>query len=137
MSQLQNKIEQTAKEYLLYKNLFEERKKAAEEKRKEIGKTLANITDQDKIFETYFEIFGTTELLAIDMNQMKIRLYHYIKIAEDLVEIPQEIKGLVEDYSPTFLFSTEGEIVNKPLYEQYRQQYIQASKEMKTSPQKG
>lgn len=58
---------------------------------------------------------------------MKIRLYHYLKLAEDLVEIPQEIKEIAEDYKPTFLFTTTGEIANRELYEQRKREFIKGN----------
>lgn len=130
MSQLQNKIEQTAKEYLLYKNLFEQKLKDKDKRLEELAKSAVKTENKEEVFEKFFEVNGAIELLAVDMNQMKVKLYHYINLAEDLVEIPQEIKDLVEDYSQTFLFSTDGEIVNKPLYEQYKQMYLKAAQEV-------
>jgi hypothetical protein len=126
---LQVKIEQTAKEYTLYKNLYEERKKATEELKKNLAEKALKITDKEELYKYIFDELGSVELLQVDMNQMKIKLYHYLKLAEDLVEIPQEIKNIVDDYKPTFLFTTTGEIADKQLYEQRKKDFIQANLE--------
>ena len=126
---LQVKIEQTAKEYTLYKNLYEERKKEAEELKKNLAEKALKITDKEELYKYIFDELGSVELLQVDMNQMKIKLYHYLKLAEDLVEIPQEIKNIVDDYKHTFLFTTTGEIADKQLYEQRRKDFIQANLE--------
>jgi hypothetical protein len=127
--QLQVKIEQAAKEYTLYKNLYEERKKATEELRKNLAEKALNIEDKEELYGYIFDNLGSVDLLQIDMNQMKIKLYHYLKLAEDLVEIPQEIKNIVDDYKPQYIFITTGEIADKQLYEQRRQDFIKANLE--------
>lgn len=124
---IQTKIEQTAKEYNLYKQLFEDRAKAAGEIRKDIAEKALKIEDKEQLYGEIFDELGSVELLQVDMNQMKIRLYHYLKLAEDLVEIPQEIKEIAEDYKPTFLFTTTGEIANRELYEQRKREFIKGN----------
>jgi trans-2-enoyl-CoA reductase len=124
---IQTKIEQTAKEYNLYKQLFEDRAKAAGEIRKNLAEKALKIEDKEQLYGEIFDELGSVELLQVDTNQMKIRLYHYLKLAEDLVEIPQEIKEIVEDYKPTFLFTTTGEIANRELYEQRKREFIKGN----------
>ena len=73
-----------------------------------------------------FDDIGSVDLMQIDINQIKVQLYNYIKLAEDIVEIPQDIKGLVEDYKPIFIYAATGELVNKEAYEKYRLQFEQS-----------
>jgi hypothetical protein len=122
--QLQVKIEQVAKEYQLYKTLFEEQKQKAEKIHASLAEKALKTEDKEDLYNYIFDNLGRVDLLQIDMNQMKIRLYHYLKLAEDLVEIPQEIKDLVEDYKPQYVFTTSGEIANKTLYEKHKKDYI-------------
>lgn len=123
--QLQTKIEQTAKEYLLYKSLLEQKLKEVETKKESVAKKALELKDDvEALYGMYFDELAHLNYIQIDMNQMKIKLYHQIKTAEDIVEIPEDLKQLVEDYTPSFLFSVDGEVTNKPLYEKYRKEYI-------------
>lgn len=122
---IQVKIEQTAKEYQLYKSLYDERKKQAEDVNKNLAEKALKTENQEELYNYIFDNLGSVELLQVDMNQMKIKLYHYLKLAEDLVEIPQEIKDIVEDYKPQYIYTTVGEIANKELYEQNKKNFIQ------------
>ena len=130
MMQLQTKIEQTAKEYLLYKNLFEQKVKEIESKKEIAAKKALELKDDlESLYAMYFDELAYINYISVDMNQMKVKLYHQIKTAEDIVEIPEDLKALVEDYKPSFLYSVDGEIVNKPLYEKYKKEYIDANLE--------
>ena len=122
---IQVKIEQTAKEYQLYKSLYDERKKQAEDVNKNLAEKALKTENQEELYNYIFDNLGSVELLQVDMNQMKIKLYHYLKLAEDLVEIPQEIKDIVEDYKPQYIYTTVGEIVNKELYDENKKYFIQ------------
>lgn len=136
MSQLQSRIEQTAKDYLKYKEVYEAESKKVNSKefKEKLSKNSLDLKDKhEEIFANYFDELGSIELLYIDLNQLKIQLYHYIKLAEDLVEIPQEIKDLVSDYTPTYIYSiTNGEkkIVDKISYDKQKENYIKGSMHM-------
>lgn len=136
MSQLQSKIEQIAKEYIDYKNLYEKESQKIKSKdflEKLSSESLQYGDDINSIFGNYFDKIGSIEILRIDLNQLKTQLYHYIKVAEDIVEIPKEIKELVDDYKFDFIYTVsngEKEIVNKELFEQYKDNYIKSSLEL-------
>jgi hypothetical protein len=119
---IQNKIEQISKEYISRKNIYEERKKKIEENKNDFAKKALDLTE-DEYATKVFEEIGSVELMQIDINQIKTQLYYYIKLAKDLVEVPQEIQDLVSDYKPTFIYTATGEITNKEAYNQYEQQY--------------
>lgn len=121
---IQDKIEQISKEYINRKFIYDEKKKKIEENKNDFAKNSLDLTDEQ--FATkIFEERGSIELMQIDINQIKAQLYYYIKLAEDIVEIPQEIKDLVEDYKPTFIYTATGEIADKEAYKKYEQQYQQ------------
>lgn len=126
---LQERIQQVAKEYLEYKAILDERIKTAEKNKEEFAKNISEIENTELFLSKYFDTFGAVQSLAVDTNQMKIKLYHYITLADDLIEIPQDIKKLVEDYKPTYTFSKNGEIVDKELYNRYKQDYITMNKQ--------
>lgn len=122
---IQVKIEQTAKEYKEYKNLYDEKVKDIDSINKSIAEKSLNTENKEDLYNYIFDTLGSIELIKIDMNQMKVKLYHYLKLAEDLVEIPKEIKDLVEDYKPQYVYTTKGDIANKELYEQNRKNFIE------------
>lgn len=128
--QLQNRIEQTAKEYLTYKSLYENKKKEIEEVKKDLA-SISKSLDEEATYGEVFDKIGSVELLGTDMYQMKTQLYHQLRLAEDVVEIPQDIKDLVSDYKQTFIYTTTGEIADKESYNQYKKNYIEQAKEFK------
>lgn len=125
--ELQNKILQTAKELILYMELYKEKNSKREEKKNEISKNVTGIPKEELLNQVFDEV-GSIDLLTVDLNHLKVKLYYYIDIAKDLVEIPQEVKDLIADYKPTFIFTTTGEIVNKDVYNQHKQNFIQTTK---------
>lgn len=122
---IQNKIEQIAKEYIIRKNIYEERKNKINENKKNFAQLTLELSEEDMLKKSFDDI-GSVDLMQIDINQIKVQLYNYIKLAEDIVEIPQDIKGLVEDYKPIFIYAATGELVNKEAYEKYRLQFEQS-----------
>lgn len=128
--QIQDRIEQSAKEYIDYKNVLENRLKESANKKEDFSKIIIDEENAEEVYSKYFDTFSSSEMLAIDASQAKVKLYHYISLAEDIVEIPQEIKKLVEDYSPKYMYSKDGELVDKQLYKQYKENYIRQALEL-------
>ncbi len=120
---LQTKIEQTAKEYLEYKSLYEERLKTVKEKETNIAKSIGSQT-KEQLYGLMFDEVGSVGLMGADMNNMRLKLYHYLMLSEDLVEIPQNIKDLVENFKPSFTFTTGGEIVDKEMYNKHKNDFV-------------
>lgn len=126
MNPIQSKIEQTAKEYLSYKAIFD-REKEEVEKKKESLKDLYIGKDEDYIHNENFTIFGSLSLLQMDIRTLKVKLYNQIQLVKDSLDIPKEILDLVEDYNETYTFAIIGDekkIIDKKAFETHKNNYI-------------
>lgn len=120
-------IEGVAREYEIFKELFDREVKKAESLREKF----LNIKDTDGLLEDYYDTFGKLDLMHIDLNQIKIKLYHYVTLSKELgAEPPEHILKLVSDYTPSYIFSKDGDIVNKSLYDNYKDNYLKSTKEL-------
>ena len=124
---IQDKIEQISKEYINRKFIYDEKKKKIEENKNDFAKSTLGLTEEEVVIKV-FEEKGAVELMTYDINEVRAQLYYYIKLAEDTLEIPQEIKDLVLDYKPNLVYTASGKIANKGLYEQHKLQYLQTHK---------
>jgi hypothetical protein len=132
MNPIQSKIEQTAKEYLSYKSIADKEAEIAKKEKEQIAQKVLGL-EEEQIYETYFDTFGSLEFLVKDMLQVKAKLYNQIELAKDVVDIPKEITDLVADYKPIYTFAIIGDekkLIDEITYNQIKQNYIQGSKEM-------
>lgn len=120
--ELKTKIEQAVKDVVNYKTLYEEKLKSAQEKTENFAK-VAETLDDEQIYEKYFQEKGAVIPLQIDFNQALTRLYYYLDIADEVVEIPPQVKQLVEDYKIRYTFTSKGEVADKELYNHYKKLY--------------
>jgi hypothetical protein len=129
MNPLQSKIEQTAKEYLTYKNFFEEEAKKANTKRDEVANKSLSLSGED-LYSYYFDVFAEKELLFKDLLIHRTKLFHEINLVKDLVEIPKEILDLVEGFDVKCNFAILGQdkkILDEKAYNTYKEDYIKGS----------
>ena len=132
MNLMQNKLTQVYQEYLDYKNYAEKNKKTQEELRKQVTELVQDINDESYL-ETMFNIYGEKNLEYVDLEQLKVRLYHFYHAFKDIIEIPEEIKKEVENIDIKFIFTIkngEKELIDKELYEKYKQEFIRINSEL-------
>jgi hypothetical protein len=128
---IKNKIETAFKEYIEFKNYFEQESKDLENKRAQIAEAVKDFNDFEKEASTFFNLMGYLEPLSIDVAQMKNRLYNYIIAFSDLIDIPKEILEELGDYQVKYTFNISGgkkEIVDQELYDFYKKRQLEISK---------
>jgi vacuolar-type H+-ATPase subunit I/STV1 len=124
-------LETAFKEYIEFKNYFEEQTKDLEKKRAEITEKVKDLNDFEKEAEVFFDLLGHLEPLNIDVSQMKNRLYHYIIAYKELIDIPKEILDEIGDYQVKYTFDVKNgkkEIVDQELYDFYKKRQLEISK---------
>jgi len=134
---MQTKLEQAFKEYIEFKYYVDNNKKSAEEIREEISKMVVKEGDENYL-DIMFELYGEKQLETIDLNQLQTKLYHYYNLVKDMVEVPEEIKKEAEKLDVKSLFTIKNgkkEIVDKELYNSYKNQFIEVNKQAMTSLQ--
>lgn len=135
MNQIQNNLQNAFKEYQDFKEyIIESTKKPLEERKKNVAdKALEKETFEEQM-QCYFEEFGESSILGIDFLELQRKLYYTYLAYKDLIEVPDNIKKEVEEFKIGTVFSIIGgkkEIINKELYEKYRQQHLNHAKQEK------
>lgn len=126
MNLMQTKLQQTFKEYIDLKNYIQEDNKNLEEQKKKAHNEAVLLDELDDQSGYFFEKIGYKDLLRIDFEEAKKKLYYLILAYNDLVEIPVEIKEEIQDYKPKSVFTIidgKKEIIDKELYETYKKQH--------------
>jgi len=132
MNPIQSKIEQTAKEYLLYKSIADKEAEIAKKEKEQMASKVLNM-DENTLYSYYFDTFASLEFLVKDMLQIKTKLYNQIELAKDYIDIPKEILDLVLDYIPTYTYAILGDekkLIDEKLYNNYKNNYILGAMEM-------
>lgn len=128
---IKNKIETAFKEYIEFKNYFEQESKDLENKRVQIAEAVKDFNDFEKEASTFFELMGYLEPLSVDVAQMKNRLYNYYQLVQDIIEVPDYIKEELQDYKDRYTFNVkngEKEVADQELYDFYKKRQLEISK---------
>lgn len=128
MNPLQLKIEQTFKEYMAFKDYLETDLKDEEKLRKEVADEALKLETIEEQSALFFEKIGEKDILKLDFLETKKKLYYFVELTKDSLEIPEEITKELEGFQITPVFAIIGgkkETVNKEIYEKYKQQHLQ------------
>lgn len=123
---MQTKLEQIFKEYTDLKNYIQEDNKNLEKVKKEVHDQAVLLETLDEQSGYFFQHIGYKDLLRIDFEEIKKKLYYFILAYDSLVDIPPEIKKEIEEYRPKSVFTIidgKKEIVDKELYDTYKKQH--------------
>ena len=126
MNVMQTKLQQIYKEYTDLKNYIQEDNKNLEEAQKKAHNEAINFETLDEQSAHFFNEFGYRDLLRIDLEEIKKKLYYYIQAYDDLVEVPENIKTEIQDYKVKTVFAIidgKKEIIDKELYDIYKKQH--------------
>ena len=132
MNSIQSKIEQTAKEYLAYKSVFEKDTETSK-KDKEIILAEASKLSTEEATELYYQKFGTLTILERDMIMARLKLANQIELVKDGLDIPKEITDLVVDYHPKYIYAILGDekkVVNKEAEAEIKEEFLKQFKAM-------
>ena len=130
MNPIQSKIEQTAKEYLLYKAMVDKEEKSAEDLKKDLINSTLGL-DSDERYGLIFDKTSPIAYLKGDLLKLKEKLFSQLELVKDVVDVPKEITDLVEDFTPRFTFAIIGDerkVVDKELHKTLRAEFIERSK---------
>lgn len=127
MNIMKSNLESSFKDYLRFKEYLDNMESLEKIKASVAEKSL-ELNDDREISNLFFKEIGELQLLKMDANQAKVRLYYTVMAYTDLIEIPEEILEHVDNFQTNTVFGIvngEREIVNKELYETYKEQHYQ------------
>ncbi len=131
LNNLKNRIEKDLREYLDYKLLFESKIKEFEDTQEDFAK---QAMEKEFSAEEMFDKRGFLNLIQYDLALAFSRLFYTYEAYKDIVEIPQEVEQTIQkelnNQTEQHIYSSKGELVNKELYEQRKQQFLEINQKL-------